>query len=157
VRGVGRTPDGHLPLPPPPPRAPQVQKRRIYDITNVLEGVGLVEKKGKNNILWKPGVMGPPPPLGGGGGGDGDAGDARLAALEAQTGMLRVGARTCACGRDHFSADLGSGIPPPLARPADAPAAPHPPAPFHSTPPPHRSKRRCWTCRSTPSWSRCAR
>ncbi|KAG0429864.1 hypothetical protein HPB47_023237 [Ixodes persulcatus] len=27
-----------------------VQKRRIYDITNVLEGVGLIEKKSKNNI-----------------------------------------------------------------------------------------------------------
>ena len=34
----------------------QVQKRRIYDITNVLEGVGLIEKKSKNNILWKPAV-----------------------------------------------------------------------------------------------------
>jgi transcription factor E2F3 len=32
----------------------QVQKRRIYDITNVLEGVGLIEKKSKNNIRWKP-------------------------------------------------------------------------------------------------------
>ncbi|WIA09095.1 hypothetical protein OEZ85_008508 [Tetradesmus obliquus] len=32
----------------------QVQKRRIYDITNVLEGVGLIEKKSKNNIIWKP-------------------------------------------------------------------------------------------------------
>eukprot|EP00798_Chlamydomonas_sp_ICE-L_P005978 gene5978-5269_t len=30
----------------------QVQKRRIYDITNVLEGVGEVEKKGKNNIQF---------------------------------------------------------------------------------------------------------
>lgn len=30
-----------------------VQKRRIYDITNVLEGVGLIEKKSKNHILWK--------------------------------------------------------------------------------------------------------
>ena len=26
-----------------------VQKRRIYDITNVLEGIGLIEKKSKNN------------------------------------------------------------------------------------------------------------
>ena len=25
-----------------------VQKRRIYDITNVLEGIGLIEKKSKN-------------------------------------------------------------------------------------------------------------
>ena len=30
-----------------------VQKRRIYDITNVLEGIGLIEKKSKNNIQWK--------------------------------------------------------------------------------------------------------
>ncbi|XP_020245154.1 transcription factor E2FB-like isoform X2 [Asparagus officinalis] len=30
-----------------------VQKRRIYDITNVLEGVGLIEKKLKNMIRWK--------------------------------------------------------------------------------------------------------
>jgi len=29
-----------------------VQKRRIYDITNVLEGIGLIEKKSKNNIVW---------------------------------------------------------------------------------------------------------
>ncbi|XP_022752531.1 transcription factor E2FB-like isoform X4 [Durio zibethinus] len=31
----------------------EVQKRRIYDITNVLEGVGLIEKKLKNRIQWK--------------------------------------------------------------------------------------------------------
>nr|CAB3484479.1 unnamed protein product [Digitaria exilis] len=30
-----------------------VQKRRIYDITNVLEGIGLLEKKSKNIIRWK--------------------------------------------------------------------------------------------------------
>lgn len=29
-----------------------VQKRRIYDITNVLEGIDLIEKKSKNNIKW---------------------------------------------------------------------------------------------------------
>ncbi|XP_031720898.1 transcription factor E2F5 isoform X1 [Anarrhichthys ocellatus] len=29
------------------------QKRRIYDITNVLEGVGLIEKKNKNIIQWR--------------------------------------------------------------------------------------------------------
>lgn len=29
------------------------QKRRIYDITNVLEGIGLISKKNKNVIYWK--------------------------------------------------------------------------------------------------------
>lgn len=29
------------------------QKRRIYDITNVLEGIGLIDKKSKNSIQWK--------------------------------------------------------------------------------------------------------
>ncbi|CAB1422435.1 unnamed protein product [Pleuronectes platessa] len=59
---------------PPPPAAPSAlaapsappaaplgaadslavkQKRRIYDITNVLEGVGLIEKKNKNIIQWR--------------------------------------------------------------------------------------------------------
>jgi transcription factor E2F3 len=33
-------------------RTLQVQKRRIYDITNVLEGIGLIEKKHKNRIKW---------------------------------------------------------------------------------------------------------
>ncbi|ESP03402.1 hypothetical protein LOTGIDRAFT_171492 [Lottia gigantea] len=31
----------------------EVQKRRIYDITNVLEGISLIQKKSKNNIQWK--------------------------------------------------------------------------------------------------------
>lgn len=29
-----------------------VQKRRIYDITNVLEGIGLIVKYKKNKIKW---------------------------------------------------------------------------------------------------------
>jgi hypothetical protein len=33
---------------------PQVKKRRIYDITNVLEGVGLLTKKTKNIVHWVP-------------------------------------------------------------------------------------------------------
>jgi len=37
----------------------EVQKRRIYDITNVLEGIGLIEKKSKNNIQWKGSGLGP--------------------------------------------------------------------------------------------------
>ncbi|CAH1643243.1 unnamed protein product [Spodoptera littoralis] len=45
-----------------------VQKRRIYDITNVLEGIGILEKRSKNNIQWKYGV--------GGAGGAGGAGAA---------------------------------------------------------------------------------
>ncbi|XP_034231910.1 transcription factor E2F6-like isoform X1 [Thrips palmi] len=34
-----------------------VQKRRIYDITNVLEGIGILEKRSKNNIQWRGGKM----------------------------------------------------------------------------------------------------
>lgn len=30
-----------------------VQKRRIYDITNVLEGLGIVAKKSKNYVVCK--------------------------------------------------------------------------------------------------------
>ena len=38
----------------------EVQKRRIYDITNVLEGVGLLEKTSKNNIKWNGGSLDDP-------------------------------------------------------------------------------------------------
>ncbi|GAB4823783.1 hypothetical protein N2152v2_010829 [Parachlorella kessleri] len=37
-------------------QALQVQKRRIYDITNVLEGIGLIEKHLKNNVRFRAGV-----------------------------------------------------------------------------------------------------
>lgn len=30
-----------------------VAKRRIYDITNVLEGIDLIEKCQKNKVIWK--------------------------------------------------------------------------------------------------------
>ena len=30
----------------------KVQKRRIYDITNVLEGIQLIEKNSKNHVRW---------------------------------------------------------------------------------------------------------
>uniref|UniRef100_A0A2K5E7E4 E2F transcription factor 4 n=2 Tax=Platyrrhini TaxID=9479 RepID=A0A2K5E7E4_AOTNA len=39
------------------------QKRRIYDITNVLEGIGLIEKKSKNSIQWKRYPLGHPGPI----------------------------------------------------------------------------------------------
>ncbi|KAK6784083.1 hypothetical protein RDI58_017537 [Solanum bulbocastanum] len=32
--------------------ADTLEKRRIYDITNVLEGIGLIEKKLRNRIQW---------------------------------------------------------------------------------------------------------
>lgn len=35
-----------------------VQKRRIYDITNVLEGLGIVTKKSKNHVVCKCNVQG---------------------------------------------------------------------------------------------------
>ena len=31
----------------------QVRKRRIYDVTNVLEGIGLFHKTAKNKVGWK--------------------------------------------------------------------------------------------------------
>jgi transcription factor E2F3 len=34
-----------------------IQKRRIYDITNVLEGIGYIEKIGKNRMKWIGGTM----------------------------------------------------------------------------------------------------
>ena len=34
-------------------RALGVQKRRIYDITNVLEGIGLIDKTSKNTVRWR--------------------------------------------------------------------------------------------------------
>lgn len=35
-----------------------VPKRRIYDITNVLEGIGLIDKSSKNKIVWRNGAIG---------------------------------------------------------------------------------------------------
>lgn len=34
-----------------------VQKRRIYDITNVLEGIGYIQKIHKNKMKWIGGTM----------------------------------------------------------------------------------------------------
>lgn len=30
----------------------EVQKRRIYDITNVLEGINLIKRYKKNHVQW---------------------------------------------------------------------------------------------------------
>ena len=35
-----------------------VPKRRIYDITNVLEGIGLIGKSSKNKVVWRNGDIG---------------------------------------------------------------------------------------------------
>lgn len=35
----------------------QVAKRRVYDITNVLEGVGLISKMSANYIMWQGGPL----------------------------------------------------------------------------------------------------
>jgi hypothetical protein len=72
----------------------QVQKRRIYDITNVLEGVGLIEKKSKNNILWKP-IIGPcapafGPSAGASAGPGGEPPHEALNALQQQAAALQV-------------------------------------------------------------------
>ena len=41
----------------------EVAKRRIYDITNVLEGIGLLERESKNTFKWKyPSIRLPLPP-----------------------------------------------------------------------------------------------
>ena len=49
---IDESPDGVLDL-NKVSEALNVQKRRVYDITNVLEGVGLIQKQSKNTILWK--------------------------------------------------------------------------------------------------------
>ncbi|NXS68474.1 E2F2 factor, partial [Pandion haliaetus] len=57
IRLLSESPDGVVDL----NRAAEVlevQKRRIYDITNVLEGIQLIRKKSKNNIQWMgPGIF----------------------------------------------------------------------------------------------------
>ncbi len=62
----------------------QVQKRRIYDITNVLEGIGLIEKKSKNNIQWK----GSGPTIA-------DDTQAEYAALKEEVAQMQVGPFPC--------------------------------------------------------------
>jgi hypothetical protein len=65
----------------------QVQKRRIYDITNVLEGVGLIEKKSKNNIIWKPALPSGSP--------ENEEDERAVELLQGQVARLRVGTTSC--------------------------------------------------------------
>ncbi|CAK7329139.1 unnamed protein product [Dovyalis caffra] len=58
----------------------EVQKRRIYDITNVLEGIGLIEKKLKNRIQWKGLDVSRP----------GEADDNNVATLQAEVDNLTI-------------------------------------------------------------------
>ncbi|NXE28881.1 E2F2 factor, partial [Ardeotis kori] len=51
IRLLSESPDGVVDL-NRAAEALEVQKRRIYDITNVLEGIQLIRKKSKNNIQW---------------------------------------------------------------------------------------------------------
>lgn len=51
VELLGQSSDGVLDL-NQAAEALSVQKRRLYDITNVLEGIHLIKKKSKNNIQW---------------------------------------------------------------------------------------------------------
>ena len=39
----------------------EVKKRRIYDVTNMLEGAGLVERTSKNTMQWRSTVNRDPP------------------------------------------------------------------------------------------------
>nr|CAH8823934.1 unnamed protein product [Trichobilharzia regenti] len=55
VQLLKEAPDGILDLKMAADLLAVRQKRRIYDITNVLEGIGLIEKRTKNSIQWKGG------------------------------------------------------------------------------------------------------
>eukprot|EP01135_Chromosphaera_perkinsii_P009248 Nk52_evm1s1704 gene=Nk52_evmTU1s1704 len=54
-----------------------VQKRRIYDITNVLEGIHLIVKKSKNHIQWRGSYIG-----------EADAGNSKRARLKEEMKTL---------------------------------------------------------------------
>jgi len=70
----------------------EVAKRRIYDITNVLEGIGLIDKQSKNIIVWK-GSGGAKDRAAAAatsaGGGAGGAGASTQSRLEGELGVLR--------------------------------------------------------------------
>ncbi|CAG0891280.1 unnamed protein product, partial [Darwinula stevensoni] len=58
VKLLQESPDGVLDLKQAAEVLQVRQKRRIYDITNVLEGVGLIGKRSKNIVQWKGGGPG---------------------------------------------------------------------------------------------------
>ncbi|KAI3431634.1 hypothetical protein D9Q98_004681 [Chlorella vulgaris] len=69
-----------------------VQKRRIYDITNVLEGIGLIGKSGKNNVRFTTSQHGVTGSSGGGnadGGGGAEERAAPPTALQRELAMLQ--------------------------------------------------------------------
>ncbi|XP_035775966.1 transcription factor E2F4-like [Anopheles albimanus] len=52
VKMLRESPDGSLFLGEVVKMLRVDQKRRVYDVTNVLEGIGLIEKTGKNHVRW---------------------------------------------------------------------------------------------------------
>ncbi|XP_050100255.1 transcription factor E2F4 [Anopheles aquasalis] len=52
VKMLRESPDGSLFLGEVAKTLRVNQKRRVYDVTNVLEGIGLIEKTGKNHVRW---------------------------------------------------------------------------------------------------------
>lgn len=53
IQFLQKTPAGLVDLNTAAEKLEVSQKRRVYDITNVLEGIGLIEKRSKNVIHWK--------------------------------------------------------------------------------------------------------
>ena len=56
----------------------QVHKRRIYDITNVLEAIGLIEKKDRNEIRWNAEL------------GSSEGSEEKVADLKSEIGRMKV-------------------------------------------------------------------